>query len=880
MSNDRQSLKPVRKRRSALGPWQRVLVRIVLAGTIALTATGLFLFFSDGAGAASSISLIVHILGGGLVFLVMVAFVVPHMIAQRKRSPAIRTTGFFLLAGSLAVMATGIWPLLEEVASRRTWARTAHVGAGVFILIVYWVHRRKGMNPLVRSRYARGLGMAAIFGGVLFLGDRLNPEGFIDALGRDRKANEFTPTRLPDEKLVSVDEVDDSAGCVDCHRVIVEEWKRSAHRHASMTNPFYRATIEEMRRKTDLEKTQFCSGCHDPALLFTGEMDKKKLDFEGRAARVGLSCVSCHTIDIAPGTKGNGDYLFTPRRIYAWERSGNRTLRDAHAVLIRLKPEAHKKSLRPSNIASAEFCATCHKAEISPKTNGWHWFRAQDEYDAWHASGVSMGNSRSFYHPPAAKRCHDCHMPMVSDPKDPTSDQDGMVMSHLFAAANTGLAHIRGDTKMIERMRTFLRTACRIDITAVDVRAKATPEKAERRVLRPGDAVVARPGDVVEAHVVVRTLGVGHTFPGGTIDSNEVWVEFRASVGDQEPFYVSGAIDPATGISDQSAEFYRAWVTDKDGNRVVNRLGTDVRTRVHVKTIPPGAADVVRYRFRVPDGATGKLKLTARLRYRKFMREYVDFVFPKSKTHDFRRDDGSVHTSDVTKQPIIDMCETAYTMPTDGLGETASAPAWKDHYERVNDLGIGYLLQGDYVHAQEAFELVTQEMPSYADGWVNLGRVKLAQRKFDQTIEAVTEALKRRPGYPKALYLQGEVQRARLRFAEAQASFEAVLKEFPVDRVVLERLGLVLWEQEKAKEALVVFERLLAIDEANPQAWLHVANCYRVLNDLVGLKRANEKREFYRPDVDERGRKGKMLLKYDMTRINRPIHIHRQPGVK
>ena len=50
-------------------------------------------------------------------------------------------------------------------------------------------------------------------------------------------------------------------------------------------------------------------------MLFTGEMDDQDLDFDGRAARVGLSCVACHTIEIGEGTRGNGDYLFKPRRM-------------------------------------------------------------------------------------------------------------------------------------------------------------------------------------------------------------------------------------------------------------------------------------------------------------------------------------------------------------------------------------------------------------------------------------------------------------------------------------------------------------------------------------------------------------------------------------
>ena len=41
----------------------------------------------------------------------------------------------------------------------------------------------------------------------------------------------------------------DLESCATCHQVITDEWKRSAHRHASMTNPFYRAAILDLRKR-------------------------------------------------------------------------------------------------------------------------------------------------------------------------------------------------------------------------------------------------------------------------------------------------------------------------------------------------------------------------------------------------------------------------------------------------------------------------------------------------------------------------------------------------------------------------------------------------------------------------------------------------------
>ena len=48
---------------------------------------------------------------------------------------------------------------------------------------------------------------------------------------------------------LSADDIRDVKSCATCHRQITEDWKRSAHRHASMTNPFYRASIEDLRTR-------------------------------------------------------------------------------------------------------------------------------------------------------------------------------------------------------------------------------------------------------------------------------------------------------------------------------------------------------------------------------------------------------------------------------------------------------------------------------------------------------------------------------------------------------------------------------------------------------------------------------------------------------
>ena len=84
------------------------------------------------------------------------------------------------------------------------------------------------------------------------------------------------------------------AACARCHPDVTEQWAASAHRFASMNNPFYEATINLLREESpeanravevhlaafDLPaeaigrvKSKWCSGCHDPALMLAGSMD-------------------------------------------------------------------------------------------------------------------------------------------------------------------------------------------------------------------------------------------------------------------------------------------------------------------------------------------------------------------------------------------------------------------------------------------------------------------------------------------------------------------------------------------------------------------------------------------------------------------------------
>ena len=225
---------------------------------------------------------------------------------------------------------------------------------------------------------------------------------------------------------------------------------------------------------------------------------------------------------------GNADYNIADHQEdpYLFADTEHGILRLLHDTALKARPAVHKAQMLKPFFQTSEFCATCHKVSLDTRLNGYRWLRGQDEYDNWHDSGVALNASRTFYLPGSRRVCQDCHMPLEEAVEGDVSATDGYVRSHRFLAVNTALPFLRGDRETIARIEAFLRDSkLRVDIAALR---------------RPGGGVdyqpalappAVRPGERLEIDVAVRNLGVGHTFPGGTNDSNEGWLEITVADG-------------------------------------------------------------------------------------------------------------------------------------------------------------------------------------------------------------------------------------------------------------------------------------------------------------------------------------------------------------
>jgi hypothetical protein len=255
--------------------------------------------------------------------------------------------------------------------------------------------------------------------------------------------------------------------------------------------------------------------------------------------------------------------------------------------------------------------------------NHWGWVKMQDEFTGWLNSPYSGQSERSFSQT-RTQTCVDCHFPKQAL-SDPSADTHGMAVSHRALGANTAIPYIHGDHQQVEQTQRFLQSD-RIRVS-IDV---PTRPGAVRGVKPVNPQISTRDeapgyfylGETIKLNVVASNIGVGHEFPGGTIDINEVWMYVRVVDAQNRVVFESGAIG-SDGNVDPQAHFYRTLAINREGKHVwqhdlFNMVGDSYR-----KVIPSGGSDVVPYEFAVPSWAKGPLTVSAVVRYRKFNNRYA-----------------------------------------------------------------------------------------------------------------------------------------------------------------------------------------------------------------------------------------------------------------
>ncbi|MBM3878622.1 MAG: hypothetical protein FJ387_02730 [Verrucomicrobia bacterium] len=894
--------RPTKKYQRAIGPRLRVLLLAVFGLVAVLGANSVYLLsitfleWSRGLSYQNyfyQLMFLGHLGLGVLVAVPFLVFCVLHLRnAWNRPNRRAVLAGYALLISTLVLLGTGLALLrlgrfeLKDP-DLRSLAYWGHVLAPVAVVWLYVLHRLAG--PRIRWRVGLGWAGGVALGVAAMVGLHTTDPRKWNVVGPPEGERYFHPSRARTAtgNFIPAKTLTMDSYCQECHSDAYDGWFHSAHHFSSFNNQPYLFSIRETRavalaRDGDVKAARWCAGCHDPVPFFSGAFDDPQFDLERHpTAHAGITCTSCHSIVNVNSPIGNGDYTIEEPTHYPFVFSTNRFLAYLNRQLVKAKPEFHKQTFLKPLHRTAEFCSVCHKVSIPRELNHYkEWLRGQNSYDSFLLSGVSGHGARSFYYPDQAKpNCADCHMPLQpsQDFGAKFFDPAHRVLSihdHLFPAANTGIAHLRGEPDIVRRHEEFLKDSLRVDLFGL--KEGGTVDSPLTAPLRP-EVPALEPGQTYLVEVVVRTLKLGHQYTQGTADSNETWLDVQAR-SETRVLGRSGGLGPHREV-DPWAHFLNVYMLDKDGYRIDRRNPQDIFTPLYNRQINPGAAQVVHYRLDVPLDQTEPLTLTIQLRYRKFDTVYLNYI------HDagYRRGAPLTVTNDL---PITTIATDQITFPIAGhpalhLAQTDSPiPTW----QRWNDYGIGLLLEGDkgsekgeLIQAEHAFAQV--ERLGRWDGPVNLARVYLKEGRLDDAVQALGRAARAAPPAPWWLvaWFTGLVNKQNGYLDEAIAQFRSILEDrdpalaarkfdFSRDYEVRIELGQTLFERAKlergdpARQAEFIeaavreFDRVLAEDPENLAAHYNLALLHRQLGQDFQAAEHQRLHEKYRPDDHARDR--------------------------
>ena len=884
-----------------------------LRGVSATTPTTLWVF-------------LVHVALGAAVAVPFVIFGVAHWrVAHHRPNRVAARRGLWLFAMGLVVVLTGFalvqlegLPQLRAGSTSRVIVLVLHQLVPLAAIGLYIAHRRVGP----RLAWRGGIAWAAAAAGIALVavvGDPVRMPRTVavrtagpaaPVVAEAGRQDAFTPSssRTVDGRTVNASTLMMDSYCLRCHEDAYKGWFHSAHHYSSFNNPPYLASVRETRavavsRDGNTQAVKWCAGCHDPVALLSGALDDPHYDDVNHpTAHAGITCTVCHAVSEVHTLAGNGGYTLEEPHHYPFATSDSEVLQWVNAQLVKSKPDFHKRSFLKPVHRTAEFCSTCHKVSIPPEVNHYKDFlRGQNHYDSFALSGASGHGARSFYYPEHAREtCAACHMPTLPsvDPaaRDFAKNGTRSVHDHLFPGANTGLPTILASAASAGRGRKtgvidgpesaaafhaaaarhadFLR-GTKTDGSDRKLRVDIFGLKEEGRTdgrlvapLRP-ELPALEPGQKYLVEVVVRTLALGHHFTQGTVDSNEVWLEFTAKA-DRGLISASGRMaGPGdSGDVDPWAHRLNVLVLDRHGNRVDRRNPQDIFTPLYDHQIPPGAAQVVHYLLDVPADVTGPVTLAARVRYRKFDQNYMNYVQQSLAGYGkdaATGDDAAAGSSDAPPPvlPVVDLCADAVTLPVAG-GEPAAAlveqtspvkPSW----QRWNDYGIGCLLEGganakrgELRQAEAAFRVVADMKEAAGHGWINLTRVLIAEGRLPEAVDVINAARTATPPPPWWLvdWFTGLVAVENASGPEdldrGIGAFERILEpdnqpvsrgfDFSRDYIVRNRLADTIFrraviEEEPAREqtlrrAVAEYRQTLALEPEDLDAHYGLAQCF------------------------------------------------------
>ncbi len=386
--------------------------------------------------------------------------------------------------------------------------------------------------------------------------------------------------------VLNVKDFDDAQVCGACHTEIYRQW-RSSMMSQAWDEPIYRALLRRASEATGGRVDNFCTGCHTPIGLTTGQITSKlnRSSIEDSTKNhplPGVDCETCHNISARTGLD-NGAYVLSPR---------------ANGKPTKFGPRKDAVSPYHDTVYSAlhtrsDFCATCHNV-----THPFSSVAVERTYDEWLESPYSLGG----------ETCQSCHMPGFAGKAAIMGPDREQVASHWFSGANATLLTHLGQHENAQRARDMLRRAGEIHFQQLPA--------------------AITPGQYTTVEVKVANIGAGHKLPTGFPEGREIWIDFRVLDASGRELYRLGSIEG--GKTEDDTRNFKVHLGDKDGNELDVEVWNATQILSDNRILPKGY-DVREFSFLVPIEAVGPLTLTAELNYWPFSQKLADYLLGKDQ---------------------------------------------------------------------------------------------------------------------------------------------------------------------------------------------------------------------------------------------------------
>lgn len=329
--------------------------------------------------------------------------------------------------------------------------------------------------------------------------------------------------------------VRDSMGCGEagCHAVLTAEWASTPHRYAA-SNALYRAAVNGLVAEGDMAGVHFCANCHDPDRAITGRVAEDYAHGAPEGGSDGVSCLACHgMVSAQTGPPANG--LFTLAAAPAGHLGEGATERRR----IARDPRAHRHVLGIDEfVIGPTPCETCHRLELGPEHGVGQSFVLQNQ-----------GPSEEI---PEDQRvmCQECHLPVMPREFDQYSHRMPGINADLAAYVPVSSAEDAGE---LERQAMAARNRAGT-VPYGPMTAPGWPVEPELSHPAYDDVMEPRPlalrlrvadrGEGLSLRARTLNRRVGHAFPSGPLDLQEVWFEVRVSDAGGQVLVDRGGLDP------------------------------------------------------------------------------------------------------------------------------------------------------------------------------------------------------------------------------------------------------------------------------------------------------------------------------------------------